>query len=91
VDRQALSEYLAGTPLLVELCDRNGWPDPDTLRVEVVERKPDHVLCNVRFEEVVVETSGADAERIDRWGQCLLHLDRAGQVTRVEVVAGPRD
>jgi hypothetical protein len=86
-----LTEYLAATPLLVELCRRNGWPDPDTLRVEVVEQKSDHVLCNVRFEEVLMETAGGDTGRIDCWGQCLLHLDRSGQVTRAEVVAGRRD
>lgn len=91
MDQRALSDYLAATPLLAELCSRNGWPDADTLRVEVVEQKSDHVLCNVRFEEVVMETSGSATERIDCWGQCLLHLDRAGQVTRAEVVAGQRD
>jgi len=91
VDRQALSEYLTGTGLLAGLCRRNGWPDADTLRVEVVEQKGDQVLCNVRFEEVLMETAGGDADRVDCWGQCLLHLDRAGQVTRAELVAGQRD
>jgi hypothetical protein len=91
VDRRALSEYLATTPLLVELCRRNGCPDPETLRVEIVEQKPDHVLCNVRFEEVSMEAASGDADRIECWGQCLLHLDRAGRVTRAEVVAAQRD
>lgn len=91
MDRQALSEYLAGTGLLAGLCRRNGWPDADTLRVEIVEQKFDRVLCNVRFEEVLMEAADGDADRIDCWGQCLLHLDHAGQVTRAEVVAAQRD
>jgi hypothetical protein len=90
VDRTALLRYLAETPLLTELCSRGGWPDPDTLRVEVVEQWPDRVLCNVRFEEVVMDAAGG-AERVDCWGQCRVQLDPAGGVRHAEVVAGRRD
>jgi hypothetical protein len=91
MDRQALVDYFAQAPMLVEFCRQNGWPDPDSVRVEVVDEKPDAVLCNVRFEEVVMESTGCAADRIDCWGQCRLHLDPAGRVTRAEVVAGQRD
>ena len=68
-DHHALEDYFARTPRLSELCTQNGWPDPDTLTIDVIGRDGDAVLCSVSFDEVIMEGAGCMAGRMGCWGQ----------------------
>lgn len=89
MDRRRLEEYFAGTPRLAELCTQNGWPDPETLKVEVVGREGDRVLCSVSFEEVIMEGAGCVAGRIDCWGRYRVSEAPDGRID-AELLAGSR-
>ena len=82
--------YFAATPRLAELCNQNGWPDPETLAVEVVAQRPGELECNVAFEEVIMEGAGCIAGRLSCWGRYRLRLDPRGEVLDAELVAGSR-
>ena len=47
VNTEKLSAFFAETPLLSRLCTQNGWPDGETLRLEVLEDRCGEVLCSV--------------------------------------------
>lgn len=89
MDRRTLHDYFARTPRLAELCTQNGWPDPETLRVEVVERDGEAVLCSVSFEEVIMEGAGCVAGRIDCWGRYRVRRAADGGI-EAQLLAGPR-
>lgn len=86
-----LREYFNRTPALARLCRQNGWPDPETLSIEVLERTAGQVVCSVSFEEVAMEGAGCVAGRIPCWGRYRVQLDAQGDVERAELIAGARD
>jgi len=90
MDSESLLNFFAGTPGLMAICTQNGWPDPETLRVEILEQGGSELLCAVAFQEVIMEGSGCCAGRIDCWGKYRVKLDAAGSITRAEAVVGMR-
>ncbi|BAU47145.1 hypothetical protein SVA_0564 [Sulfurifustis variabilis] len=89
MDRRRLEDYFARTPRLAELCTQNGWPDPETLRVEVLDRDGDALLCSVSFEEVIMEGAGCVAGRVDCWGRYRVSQGDDGDID-AELLAGSR-
>ncbi|MEW6354312.1 MAG: hypothetical protein AB1469_08475 [Pseudomonadota bacterium] len=91
---QPIKEFFAKTPKLAELCSQNGWPDPESLNVAVVDERPadaagnSEALCSVTFDEVVMEGSGCEAGRVSCWGRYRLKLDRQGNVRDAALEAG---
>lgn len=90
VDKTELMEFFQRTPRLAELCTQNGWPAPESLKLEIVRAQRDEVLCDVRFDEVVMEGSGCEAGRVPCWGQFRLRLDERGGITAAELIKGAR-
>ncbi|MHB8254032.1 MAG: hypothetical protein ACYDEV_10140 [Acidiferrobacter sp.] len=82
MDDLAIDRYFTQTPLLALLCSQNGWPDNDSLKVEVLERTSGTALCSVSFEEILVEGAGCVAGRVACWGRFRVEWDAAGCVTR---------
>jgi len=91
-----IKKFFCNTPKLAELCSQNGWPDPDSLNIDVVEQSPtdptgaSELLCAVAFDEVVMEGSGCEAGRIACWGRYRLKLDRQGNVADAALESGMR-
>jgi hypothetical protein len=83
MDKSAIDRYFAVTPAIAVLCSRNGWPDNDSLKVEVLEQGPDSALCGVSFEEILVEGAGCVAGRVPCWGRFRIQWDAAGRITHV--------
>jgi hypothetical protein len=77
---QAVRDYFATTPHLAELCSQNGWPEPESLRVEILKQTPTEVVCAVRFNEVIMEGAGCEAGRLACWGRYRLTFDTQGKV-----------
>ncbi|MHB1514905.1 MAG: hypothetical protein ACYCVY_04195 [Acidiferrobacteraceae bacterium] len=75
-----IARFFETSPQLAALCQQNGWPDADTLRVEVGSPGADGTLCSVSFEEILMEGSGCVAGRLARWGQFLVQVDTEGNV-----------
>lgn len=69
MDTKPVIDFFSSTPRLAELCTQNGWPDNETLRIEVLEQCPGKVLCSVIFEEVIMEGAGCEAGRVPCWGR----------------------
>lgn len=88
MNQKALANFFATTPRLAELCTQNGWPDPDSLKVSVIENQPDEALCSVSFDEVVMEGSGCEAGRVACWGKIRLKLTPEGTVAAAEIESG---
>jgi hypothetical protein len=88
MNQKALANFFATTPRLAELCTQNGWPDPDSLKVSVIENRPDEALCSVSFDEVVMEGSGCEAGRVACWGKIRLKLTPEGTVAAAEIESG---
>ena len=89
-----IKEFFSTTPKLAELCSQNGWPDPDSLSIDVVEQIqtgfPDtsELLCAVTFDEVIMEGSGCEAGRIGCWGHYRVKLDQQGNVIEAALESG---
>ncbi|MDA8190753.1 MAG: hypothetical protein M0Z68_04575 [Gammaproteobacteria bacterium] len=81
MDKSAIDRYFAATPAIAMLCSQNGWPDNDSLTVEILEQGEDSALCGVSFEEILVEGAGCVAGRIPCWGRFRVQWDAAGQIT----------
>lgn len=86
----ALRDFFRTSAQLAELCTQNGWPDPDTLRVQIVAECADEVTCTVSFQEVLMEGAGCVAGRVDCWGRYRVQLNCDGWVMRADLLAGPR-
>lgn len=80
----AIDAFFRVTPRLAELCSQNGWPDADTLRVQVVEHRDGEAVCNVSFDEILVEGAGCVAGRVACWGRFRLRLDPDGRVCEAQ-------
>ncbi|MHB8345854.1 MAG: hypothetical protein ACYDHM_01475 [Acidiferrobacterales bacterium] len=91
MDSAALQKFFVFTADLTAVCTQNGWPDPESLHVEILERQAGELLCAVEFEEVIMEGSGCCAARVGCWGKYRVELDAAGNIAGVEAVAGTRD
>lgn len=63
---------------LEQLCQRGGWPDASTIRIEPVGQKGDEHIVDIYFTEAVREMSECDPVREERCGQFALTLDDAG-------------
>ncbi len=88
---KALEDFFARTPGLSQLTTQNGWPDPASLRLEVLERHGEWLLCSVTFDEVVMEGAGCVADRISCWGRYRLRVNGEGEVVAAALEAGTRD
>ncbi len=76
-----IHEFFARSADLGQLCTQNGWPDNDSLRVEILERAATWARCAVSFEEIVVGGAGCVAGRVLCWGRFRVELDETGGVT----------
>ncbi len=90
MDNESLLNYFTYSADLTAICTQNGWPDPESLRVEVLDRRLGELLCAVAFDEVIMEGSGCCAARVGCWGKYRIELDGSGNVARAEAVAGTR-
>ncbi|MFQ5935060.1 MAG: hypothetical protein ACE5LB_01440 [Acidiferrobacterales bacterium] len=91
MDDHALKRFFANTPSLAQLCTQNSWPDPGSLRVDVLERNGDQILCSVEFEEIVMKGAGCVARRKPCWGRFHVRIDSRGNVVDARLVAGVPD
>lgn len=90
MDPLTLKAFFTHDNCLARLCTQNGWPDPDTLQVEVVEKQPDSLVCSVSFEEVIMEGAGCIAGRISCWGRYRLLLGAQDTVLGADLMTGIR-
>jgi len=79
-----VQQYLRDCRELSRLCSQNGWIDNDTLKVEIVEERPGHVVAAVQFDEVIMEGSGCVAGRVPCFGQVRMRVDGSGNVLGME-------
>lgn len=84
MDQSAIDRFFIETPMLASLCRQNGWPDSDSLKVDVLERTASTVLCAVSFDEILMEGAGCVAGRVPCWGRFRLNVDSAGSVVYAE-------
>ncbi len=84
MDQAAIDRFFVQTPMLASLCTQNGWPDSESLKVQVLERTAAGVVCAVSFDEILMEGAGCVAGRVPCWGRFRLDLDSAGQVVHAE-------
>ncbi len=77
---QTVQDYFATTPRLAELCSQNGWPEPESLQIDILEQGSDEVVCTVSFNEVVMEGAGCEAGRVPCWGRYRLKFTAQGKI-----------
>ena len=90
MDRTSLHEFFAASSRVAQLCTQNGWPDPETVRIEVLEEDDTQALCAIQFDEVIMEGSGCEAGRVTCWGRFRVRLDGSGKVVGAEIESGDR-
>lgn len=89
-----IKEFFSKTPALTELCHQNGWPDPDSLSIDILSQgyadsaASSELLCAVNFDEVIMEGSGCEAGRIACWGRYRVKLDQQGNVMEAALESG---
>jgi len=89
-----IKKFFASTPKLAELCSQNGWPDPGSLNLAVLDECPadtagnSEVVCSVTFDEVIMEGSGCEAGRVACWGRYRVKLDQQGNVREAALESG---
>lgn len=91
MDSQPVIDFFQQTPRLAELCTQNGWPDPDTLRIDITEQHPGELLCDVSFDEVIMEGAGCEAGRVPCWGRYRVTVDHSEVNARLEMGVGIRE
>ncbi|MDA1106855.1 MAG: hypothetical protein O2845_00415 [Proteobacteria bacterium] len=90
MDQTSLQEFFSASSGLAQLCTQNGWPDPASMRIELLEEDDEQALCAVRFDEVIMEGSGCEAGRVACWGRFRVRLDARGRVVGAELETGDR-
>ncbi|MFQ5582755.1 MAG: hypothetical protein ACE5F3_09055, partial [Mariprofundaceae bacterium] len=60
---------------LAKLCDRGGWPDGATLRMDICSKTDREWIADIYFEEVLQEMSECDPTRTERCGQFAIRFD----------------
>ena len=81
-----VEKYLKNCRELTRFCSRNGWIDQQSLRFTVIVESSEELIVDVEFDELLMESSGCQSERISCFGQVHLYLDRLGRVIRAEAV-----
>jgi len=74
----ALLEWVDKNARLEKLCQRGGWPDGETLRIEVCSRTGSEMIADIYFEEVIQEMSECVPCRDVRCGQFAITFDAEG-------------
>lgn len=90
MNHASINAYFSSSADIARLCTQNGWPDPASMHIDLLQQTDTEIVCAVRFDEVIMEGSGCEAGRIACWGQFRLHLDPCGEITAAELVAGER-
>jgi hypothetical protein len=80
MDMKAINDFFQTTPRLAELCTQNGWPDPQSLQVDLLEQIPGEILCSVSFDEVVMEGAGCEAGRVPCWGRYRVKVNMQNKI-----------
>ncbi len=83
-----IHEYLLNCREISRLCSQNGWPDNDTLEVEILEQNESEAIATVRFEEILMQGSGCEAGRVHCFGKLRLPLSTTGDVKGMEILIG---
>ncbi len=78
--KTALHDYFAHTPDIAVLCTQNGWPDNDSLRIDVLDEAPGMARCAVSFDEILTGGAGCVAGRVRCWGRFRVELGADGRV-----------
>jgi len=71
---------------LEKLCERGGWPDGATLRMDVCSREGDEMIANVFFIEAVREISVCEPVREERCGKFAIIFDAAGKPESIRLL-----
>ncbi len=90
MDDTVLERFFYSEADLGALCTQNGWPDPETLEIEIIRREGPEMLCSVTFEEILMEGAGCVAGRVRCWGRFRVRLDAGGRIVDARLVAGER-
>lgn len=85
-----LTTFFQKTPLVAALCEHGGWPDTETLDLQI-DRSEDTkrgqtVFCHVTVQEILMLGCGGIGERVSHRASFLLHLDDAGQVREAQIL-----
>jgi len=79
VNEQALIKWIDQHAPLLELCERGGWPDATTLRMDVCSRTDNEWLVDIFFIEAIQEISECDPLRSERCGKFAISFNANGQ------------
>ena len=90
MDHARVSDYFSRSAEITRLCTQNGWPDPASMHITLLEQTDTQVVCAVTFDEVVMEGSGCEAARVACWGRFRLQLNQYDEIIAAELVAGER-
>jgi hypothetical protein len=82
----SLERYLKNCREVTRFCYRNGLVDNTSLRFTIVAESYKELVVYVEFDELLLEGSGYEGERIPCSGQVHLFLDRLGRVVRAEAL-----
>jgi len=63
---------------LARLCERDGWPDGETLHMEICSKADDEWVADIYFEEVLQEMSECDSTRTERCGKFVIRFNANG-------------
>ena len=81
-----VEKYLKNCRELTRFCSRNGWIDSHSLRFTVIVESNEELIVDVEFDELLMESSDRQCDRISCFGQVHLYLDQLGRVIRAEAI-----
>jgi len=71
---------------LEKLCERGGWPDGETLQIDVCSQSGGEMIADIYFEEVIQEMSECTPTRNVRCGQFSLILNPDGSPASIRLL-----
>jgi hypothetical protein len=82
----AIECYLKSCCELARFCSLNGWIDNASLHYSVDWESDYEVRVDIEFDELLMEGTGRQTERVSCFGQMRLYLNRNGQVIHSEIL-----
>jgi len=71
---------------LALLCERGGWPDASTLRMEICSKTDEEWIADIYFIEAIQEISECNPTCTERCGQFAIRFDANGNLDAIRLL-----
>jgi len=86
MNEQTLIKWIDQHAPLLDLCERGGWPDGTTLRMDICSHTAKEWLVDIFFIEAIQEISECAPLRSERCGKFVISFNASGQPEAIRLI-----